>query len=215
MNHYGLPNPLFKRWAFRIETPRLLVRGWEPEDTAALQALVLANLDHLAPWMPWIAAEPETQAQKLQRVLRWRAALALGVDFPYALEFRESGALVGALGLHPRPGPAGLELGYWIDRALAGRGLVTEAAAAATRVAFEVLRVAFLEIRHHPDNRASARIPEKLGFYRDGLLPERLPWPDGSFQDQVVWSLTERRFPTSPAARAEARALDALGHELL
>lgn len=214
MSLADLPGPLFERWPFRVETPRLVLRPWAPEDATTLQALVLANLEHLSPWMPWAAAEPETHAEKLRRILRWRAALELGVDFLYALEHRESGALAGGLGLHPRSAPVGLEMGYWIDRALAGRGLVTEAAAAATRAAFEVFGVAFLEIRHHPDNTASARIPEKLGYRRDGLLPERLAWPDGSFHDQVVWSLTERSFPHSPAAKAPVRAFDALGRPL-
>ena len=42
----------------RVSVDSITIRRWVDADAAPLHALVLANLDHLRPWMAWIAAEP-------------------------------------------------------------------------------------------------------------------------------------------------------------
>ena len=46
--------------------------------------------------------------------------------------------MLGGMGLHTRVGPRAREIGYWIRKDAEGRGYVTEAVAALTRVGFEV-----------------------------------------------------------------------------
>ena len=52
---------------FRIETERLVIRCWEPEDAAGAKRVIDANIEHLLPWMPWVAHEPEPLQQKTER----------------------------------------------------------------------------------------------------------------------------------------------------
>jgi len=46
--------------AYRIQTDRLLIRCYSPEDAPKLKEAIDASLDHLRPWMPWAKDDPET-----------------------------------------------------------------------------------------------------------------------------------------------------------
>jgi ribosomal-protein-alanine N-acetyltransferase len=65
------------------------------------------------------------------------------------------------------------ELGYILGREHWGRGFAGEAQRRAIDFAFEDLGLHRLEADTHPDNAASLRSLERLGFRREGLLRER------------------------------------------
>ncbi len=60
------------------------------------------------------------------------------------------------------------------------QGIATEAAAALTRVGFEVCDADRIEIRIEPRNTASFGVPRKLGFAEEATLRRRLPGGEGS-----------------------------------
>ena len=62
------------RPAYRIETPRLVLRCWEPRDADLLGEAIVASLAHLRPWMPWVAGEPLPAEERVAKLRRWRAA---------------------------------------------------------------------------------------------------------------------------------------------
>lgn len=138
------------------------LRAWTTADAAALGATIARNIDHLRPWMPWIAEEPLTPQDREAMIERWRRSRLDGGDSVLGV-FLE-GAVIGGCGLHRRRGPHGLEIGYWIDRNHTGRGFATEATAMLTSTALAVAGVTFVEIRHDRANVASRRIPERLGY---------------------------------------------------
>ncbi len=84
----------------------------------------------------------------------------------WLVELRQTGAFVGDCGLTPQDvdGTVEIEVGYHVRRALQGRGLATEAAAAAREHAREVLGLARLVAIIHPANVASQRVAEKTGL---------------------------------------------------
>ena len=45
--------------AYRIVTPQLVIRCYNPVDASLLERSVSESLEHLLPWMPWAVAEPE------------------------------------------------------------------------------------------------------------------------------------------------------------
>jgi RimJ/RimL family protein N-acetyltransferase len=190
--------------AYRIVTPRLVIRCWEPKDAPLLKEAIDSSLDHLRPWMPWARHEPQTLAEKVELLREFRGQFDLGADTIYAIFDAGEERVVGGTGLHPRIGPDGLEIGYWIRADAAGRGLATESTAALTRVAFEVAEVARVEIHCSAENRASAAIPRKLGY--------SLQEPAG---DDLVFALTASEFLRSPAAGAPVAAFDVVGAALI
>ena len=62
------------------------------------------------------------------------------------------------------------EIGYWLGQPFWGRGIATAAVKALTNYAFETLGLLRLEAHIFARNRASARVLEKAGYRREGLL---------------------------------------------
>lgn len=156
----------------RMSVGPVTIRRWVDADAAPLHALVLANLDHLRPWMAWIAAEPLSLPERQARIAEWTRRWDDDEDFSYAIT-DTSGDLLGSCGLHRRIGPTGLEIGYWVRGDRVGQGIATRAVAALTDAAFTVDGIDHVEIHHDAANLASRRIPEKNAFALVGESPDR------------------------------------------
>ena len=107
--------------AYRILTPRLCLRCWNPEDAPALKAAVDASREHLKPWMPWAQVEESLEGH-LKRLQQERAKFDLDQDFTYAIFNRDESQVLGSTGLHTRLGAHAREIGYWIHVDHIGRG---------------------------------------------------------------------------------------------
>ncbi len=193
--------------AYAITTSRLVIRCYERGDVDAVHDAVLANAEALRPWMPWIDDEPLERATRAEMVRRFRGRFDLGQDFVYGVFDRASGRFVGGAGLHPRTSPGALEIGYWIVQERWGEGLATEAAAALTRVGFDVMEADRIEIRVAPDNARSLAIPRKLGYREEGRL-RGVGDARGSSRarvDLVVFGMLRSELRASPAASVAVR----------
>lgn len=204
--------------AYRIVTPRLLLRCPQPADAPLYVAAIDASRDALAPWMPWMHPAGDL-AGTVAVLQRFRAEFDTGASFPYAIFSRDEAELWGSITLHRRIGPSAYEIGYWVHSAVTRRGIATEAAGALTRVAFEVDHVARMEIHIATGNTASLGVPRKLGYTPEATLRRRipLPGPGGAtvWHDRAVWTLFADEFPASPGAALAVQAFDALGERIL
>jgi ribosomal-protein-alanine N-acetyltransferase len=93
-------------------------------------------------------------------------------------------------------------VGYWIDRDFAGRGIVPTAVALATDHCFAI-GLHRVEINIRPENAASRRVVEKLGFRAEGLRPSFLHI-DGEWRDHLAFALTQDEVPDGVLARWKA-----------
>jgi ribosomal-protein-serine acetyltransferase len=162
----------------------LVVRELTEDDAAAVTRAVHESLEHLRRWLPWAQEEPHDVA--------WRREFVRAVD--HGGGDRLFGAflgddLVGCCGLHARLGAGGREIGYWVHVDQTGRGIATEMARRLVAVAFEDPGVTYVEIHHEAANRASGRVPEKLGFAPQARLDER---------GHHVWRLPRDGRPAAP-----------------
>lgn len=167
-------------------TVRPLTYG-DADEWAALRT---ANREWLRPWEatapPDAPVPPVTFRQFIRHERRVRRDR---LGWPMAIVHR--GALVGRVVI------AGVEwgaqrsgsLGYWLDRGHAGQGIVPTAAALLATHAFgEGLHR--IEIAMRPENDASRRVAEKLGFVLDGPRRSYL-FIDGAWRDHLVYSRTQ------------------------
>lgn len=148
-----------------INAGTLVLKRWEPAWAEEATAAVRESLPELKPFLPWATDDYElasSRAYLADADQRWEK----GTDFQYAI-FTSIGELIGGIGLHRRLGPDTLEIGYWLRSPFAGRGYMTVAVEALTRVVFTLPGITRAAIRHDVRNAASARVAEKAGFTED------------------------------------------------
>jgi RimJ/RimL family protein N-acetyltransferase len=201
--------------AYRIVTPRLVIRCWEPADAPLAKDAIDSSLEHLREWMPWAHTEPTTLEQKVQLLRLFRGRFDLDQDAVYGIFDREEHRAVGGTGLHPRVGDDAREIGYWIRADAAGRGFATEATAALTRVGFEIAGLERIEIRCDPENVRSAAIPKRLGYIHEATLRGRLRDEHDRPRDAMVFTMFADGYTSSPCAAANLEAFDVTGAQLL
>jgi len=205
----NIPNP-----AYRIETKRLVIRCWKPEDAAMIQEATATSKEHLLPFMPWAADEPQPVEQKVELMRRFRGLFDRGEDYVYGIFSKDESRALGGTGLHTRPKDNALEIGYWLHKDFINQGFITETTAALTKVAFELYHVERMEIHCSVENLASAAVPRKLGYVHEATR-RRLGSANGEKTDQMIWTLFADEYPSTPCALVEIKAFDIVGNNLL
>ncbi|HEU4538524.1 MAG TPA: GNAT family protein [Polyangiaceae bacterium] len=201
--------------AYRLHTPRLVVRCWAPSDAPLLKRAVDASLEHLRPWLDWSLEHPISPVAYVARLRHDRANFDLDRDYAYGIFDRHEREVLGGIAARLGPGAGAREIGYWAAAAHEGHGLVTEAAAALTRTLFFADAARRLEIHCEPRNVRSAAVARRLGYEP---APEPRPeavTPGGRPRDVLVWTMNALLFASSPCATAPVEAFDACGSRLL
>lgn len=158
------------------ETPRLILRRLTLDDVPFIRRLV-----NDPDWLRYIGDKNVHSDDDAVRYLEtgpidMYRRLGFGL---WAVELKEGGAPIGMCGLIRRDTLEDVDLGFALLPAFRGRGYATEAATAALaygRTAFGLRRIVAITT---PDNDASARLLERLGFRFERVLespdnPERL-----------------------------------------
>lgn len=203
------------RVPYKICTPQLVLRCWHPGDAALLKEAIDGSLEHLRPWMPWAAFEPEPLSAKMERLRKFRGQFDLDQQYVYGIFNPDESLVLGGCGLHKRLEDHSLEIGYWIRAGWINRGYATETAAALTRAAFHFWRVQRVEIHCDAANVRSAAVPKKLGYSLDATLRRRILPGFEAERETMIWSIFSDEFPGSPLGGLAIHAYNAAGDELL
>ncbi|WP_228373076.1 GNAT family N-acetyltransferase [Demequina maris] len=148
------------------------------------------NRDWLRPWEATVPPEVAATDMSFRAFVRQERRQRRQLEaFPLAIEV--DGALAGRVVI------AGIQwgaqrsgsLGYWIAQDRAGLDLVPRAAALLTEHAFRV-GLHRVEIAIRPENAASRRVAEKLGFVEEGRRRSYL-YIDGGWRDHVIFARTQ------------------------
>jgi ribosomal-protein-alanine N-acetyltransferase len=116
------------------------------------------------------------------------AALPRHLARTYVLVGRAEGRLLGAFDLrHPQP-PHRIDCGYVLARPFWRRGLMTEALRAAARWAMGEPDIWRIGAVCDTENLASARVMEKAGLAREGILRRWLVHPNVSPEPRDCFS---------------------------
>jgi ribosomal-protein-serine acetyltransferase len=157
----------------------------EQHHAAALFELVDANRVYLRLWMPWIDG-----AQSVADVGSFIDAslqqFAENKGYHAGIWFR--GTLCGVIGHHSIDWTnRSTSLGYWLDAAHQGKGIMTESCRAVVEYDFTELQLHRIVIRCATENRRSRAIPERLGFSFEGVAREA-EWLYDHFVDLAIYS---------------------------
>jgi RimJ/RimL family protein N-acetyltransferase len=146
-----------------LDTLRLRLRRLSAADEPLLVAL-----DGDPEVMRYIGSRGGTPEEIVARV-RDRTVADHGALGWWVVEGRENGAFHGVAALLRMPEGEDIELAYRLTRASWGAGLATEAASALARYAFDRVGLPRLVAVTFPENIASQRVLEKVGFVHDGM----------------------------------------------
>jgi RimJ/RimL family protein N-acetyltransferase len=159
----------------------LELRPWTMDDVPAIvDACNDPEIQHWIPTVPRPYTEDDARA-----FVRGEVAGVGGQQFAIT----EDGCVVGSIGIGVNERFRNGHIGYWCARGARGRGLTTRALRVLCRHALDELGLERLELITDPDNRASQRVAEKVGFRREGVLRSHLLHPDGRRRDSVLFSL--------------------------
>jgi ribosomal-protein-alanine N-acetyltransferase len=190
-------------WPATLVDGSLTLRPLRQRDSREWRTVRARNAEWLRPWEatspePAIDAPPTYSAM----VRRLRTEARDGRTMPFVIAF--GGDLVGQLtvGGISWGSLRSAHIGYWVDQRVAGRGIMPTAVAMATDHCFEV-GLHRMEINIRPENLASRRVVEKLGFRPEGLRPRYLHI-DGDWRDHLSFALTVDEVPGGLLARWKA-----------
>ena len=143
-----------------LQTPRLSLREFEPEDVDALAA-VLSDRETMR-YYP-MSFDRVAVSDWIQRNRARYARSGYGL---WAMVLNSTGELIGDCGLVRQTVEQAdeVEIGYHVRRDLWGQGLATEAARACRDFGFATLAVDRLISLIRPENLASRRVAEKNGM---------------------------------------------------
>jgi ribosomal-protein-serine acetyltransferase len=182
----------------RAEGDGVLLRRWTLDDLPAFHEAVTSSVEHLRPWMPWIAIEPQTIEQRAELIRRWEQEWRDGHDV--VLGIFHAGRVAGGCGLHRRRGPGVLEIGYWLRPDRVGRGIATTTARVLTTAAFSVRGIDAVEIHHDKANTRSAAVPRRLGYRFVGERDDEVEAP-GQVGVDCTWRIERSGWVDGPVAR--------------
>jgi RimJ/RimL family protein N-acetyltransferase len=142
-----------------LETDRLYVKNFSPDDWQALQAVIVAyQASDAAQYEdPW-----PTSDGKVQGIAAWFA----GGDDYLAVWLKETGTLLGLVAINRRSDQEAPihNLGYVFHPGHSGHGYATESCRVAMDYLFDELEIDGILTGTHPDNQPSIALLKRLGL---------------------------------------------------
>lgn len=205
-------------WPVVLTDGPVLLRPYRRSDAADWSAVRQRNQRWLAPWEPappgpWHELNSPDAFRYLYRDQRRQSRR--GESMPFAVCLVETGGerLVGHLNIGNivRRAFCSGYAGYWVDAAVAGRGVIPTALALAVDHAFAAGGLHRIEVNVRPENIPSRRVVEKLGF-REESYHHRYMHIDGAWRDHIGYALTSEDVLVEGGLLARWRRLQASAH---
>jgi ribosomal-protein-alanine N-acetyltransferase len=184
-------------WPVVLSDGPVVLRPYRRADATAWAAVRRANESWLTQWEPtpygnWRDLNSPAAFRAVYGDLRRSART--GSAMPFAVCYVEDDGherLVGqlTLGNIVRRAFCSAYAGYWVDSAVAGRGVIPTALALSVDHAFRAGGLHRIEVNIRPENKASRRVVEKLGFREEAYHPRYLHI-DGAWRDHIGYALT-------------------------
>lgn len=171
-----------------IESSRIRLRHLEETDIDSLFD-IFSDEEAMRYWSAPPFAE-RTEATKL--LLQIHTNLERKMLFQWGIALKENDQIIGTSTLYNFDEKnRRAEIGYALNRTFWGNGFVNEALNALFKFAFEELNLHRIEADVDPNNAASVKVLERLGFEKEGFLRER--WIiGGKTFDSFIYGLLRR-----------------------
>ncbi len=189
-------------WPARLVHEQVVLRPLERGDIVAWREARARNSAWLQRWEatqpPGVSvAESGSYSQVIRRLRRLAGS---GRSLPFVVEVE--GTFAGQVTVNNivRGSAQFASIGYWLDRDVAGRGVMPIAVALVIDHCFETAGLHRIEISIRPENANSLRVVEKLGLHEVGYAP-RFLHIDGAWRDHRIFAITAEECPEGLLAR--------------
>jgi ribosomal-protein-alanine N-acetyltransferase len=190
-------------WPATLAEGRVGLRPIARTDRAAWLEVRARNAGWLAPWeaTPPRDVGPAMSFVSMVRSLRRQARH--GTLLPFVVTY--DGVLVGqvTVGGITWGSLCSAHVGYWVDQRVAGRGVMPTAVALVTDHCFGPVGLHRVEVNIRPENSASLRVVQKLGFREEGTRSAFLHIA-GAWRDHRSFALTADEVPDGLLSRWQA-----------
>jgi ribosomal-protein-alanine N-acetyltransferase len=198
-------------WPATLVEGRVGIRPLRLRDSSAWTEARIRNEDWLTPWEGRQPAAPPASWEErhsgaayaaMVRVLRREAKE--GRSYPFAVTY--DGDMAGQVTVANivRGAFQSANVGYWVDRRFAGRGVIPTALSMVVDHCFTTGGLHRIEANVRPENSPSRRVVEKLGFRQEGLHPRYL-FIDGDWRDHLCFAVTVEDVPEGLLRRWRSR----------
>lgn len=176
-------------WPATLQHGSVGLRPVRLRDASTWSRLRRENRDWLKPWdatLPPEAGPPATSTRAVITSQRRRARK--GQSMPFAVTW--DGEVVGMMTVSNITWGSArwATVGYWVAQSHAGRGITPTALALVCDHLFSVVGLHRVEVSIRPENVASLRVVDKLGFTEIGMAPRYLHI-DGQWRDHRLFHL--------------------------
>ena len=175
-----------------IETERLILRAWTPDDAGEMYEYAKSPLVGPAPgWKPHenIGETREYLKQTIED------------DDTWALVLKAENRVIGSVGLHKTRVDTVHEVGYVMHPDYWGNGYMKEAVRGVLRFAFEDLGLIAVRVRHDPENTRSRGVIQGVGFQYEGTIRRENCRYDGAVRDTCSYSMTRAEWEEGAAEK--------------
>jgi len=113
----------------------------------------------------------------------------------WGITLRDDDKFIGSAGFYKwiQPERYQAEMGYDLDPAFWGKGIMTEALSAIIQYGFDQMGLHRIEVLISHQNKRSQKLIRRLGFKREGVLRDHY-FVEGRFSDDVIFSLLKEEW---------------------
>ncbi len=145
----------------------LVLRQLSELDATPLFDVIDSNREYLRQWLPWLDTS-RTPEDTLLFIRTAQEQFNNNDGFASGIWYRNS--IVGTIGFHKVDWlNRSVEIGYWLSEQYQGKGIITRSCKAFIEHAFSEWHLHRVQIRCAVGNAKSCKIPERLGFIKEGM----------------------------------------------
>ena len=175
------------------ETERLILRAFKEDDFAAVHSY--ASSRENTKYMLFGPNKAEDTHAFIGRAIAHASKVPI-VNYTFAAELKDTGALIGACDLHLRDNNDS-EVGWILHKDHWGKGYGTEMGRELLKLGFEEHSLHRIIAVCDEQNTASSRVMEKIGMRREGLFYDCRPTRKGSakpYRDELYYAILKEEW---------------------
>lgn len=143
------------------------------KDAEELHNLTLDSKEYLRKWMGWVDNNVKDINNTKNFIKNSLNNFINSDGYPEAIGIIYKDKIIGVIGFnHVDKRNNYAIIGYWLGEKFQGKGIMTDVAKSLINIAFKELKLNRIEIRVASENTKSRKIPEKLGFQKEGEIKE-------------------------------------------